>query len=145
MLDRFEDLLVFQTVLEGRLQGLAFGDSVDEVSDGVHESVFVPNDMPRWPPLADVRMHAIFLSNDNVGKSLTIGGRCDVEKLQPVHVLEVKFQRPFGAVDFKMDMVLAAGGVAGGLEVGEGAVFESSDALGGIVHGHAPHLLGVLR
>ena len=42
-------------------------------------------------------------------------------------------------------MVFAASGIAGGLKVGEGAVFETPDALDGIVHGHAPHLLGVLR
>jgi hypothetical protein len=62
--------------------------------------------VPRRPPVADVRMNAIARRHENFAETLPVFRVVAVEKFQFVHVLEIKIQRAFAAVDFDFNVFL---------------------------------------
>src|SRR5215208_2632546 len=77
-----EDLLIAQAVFEGGLDGLAIDARVDEVRNGVHEGVFVTDNMAGRPPTADVRMRAAGLRDENIAETLAVLPISIVEEFQ---------------------------------------------------------------
>ena len=84
--------MIFQAILERRLNRTTFGHGVDEVGDGMHERVFVADDMTGRPPLSNIWMHTVLLGDNDVSKPLPVGGGLAVEILQPIQILEIEFE-----------------------------------------------------
>ena len=84
-LNEIEDALRFQSVGEIGLDSFASDEGINKVGDGVHEGMFVADDVARRPPVFDIWM--IRFRDDDVAKSPRMRGILGIIESQPIHLL----------------------------------------------------------
>jgi hypothetical protein len=83
-----KDALSFQTVFESWRDILSENYSFHEIGDGMHEGMFVADDVARRPPVLHVGMR--WLRHDDVAEALPIFRVSRVVKFQQIHFFEIE-------------------------------------------------------
>ncbi|MGZ4032835.1 MAG: hypothetical protein ACXVP2_11825, partial [Tumebacillaceae bacterium] len=78
--------------------------SLHEISNRVNKSVFITEDVPRRPPMFNVRVR--WFGYQDVTKTLPILRIPQTEKFQPVQLFQIEVQRSGAAIHFEGDAVL---------------------------------------
>src|SRR5712692_6601469 len=92
--------------MEVRLRQLVFLESRQEIVNGVDERMLVADDVARWPPGADVGVHAL---SHHDGLEALVGLRISaVVELEFVHALQIEGDAAFAAVNLEGVVVPSA-------------------------------------
>src|SRR5262245_49258019 len=91
------------------------------------------------PPCGAVGMSGF--GDEDVAKSTGVFRILEVIKLQSIHVLAIEEERSLAPIDLDSDVVLASVSKAGGFEVRNRAILETTNPGNCIIHGHVPQLL----
>src|SRR5215207_7823421 len=126
------------SILEGRPRSDAGFYTVEKVFDGVHESVFVADNVTRRPPPLHVRM--LRLGNEERAETGRL--RLLILEVHPqlVHPLQVEDQAPLRTVDLERLLRLAPRDQGTRLEGPYGPVLEARQERRRVVHRHLVHL-----
>ena len=123
----------------------AVGTGVHEIRDRVDEGMFIADAVARRPPVRDVRLDAVALRHEDVAETLPVFRIVAVVKFQPVHVLEIKVDRAFAAVDFEFDVIASSQRILCGFEVRHHAAFHPAEERRRIRRGDFAELALALR
>src|SRR5215208_257252 len=125
-------------VLEGRSRSDAGLYPVEKVFDGVHEGVFVADNVPRRPPRSRVGM--LGLGDEDRAETRCLRRLVHEMHLQLVHPLQVEDDAPLRAVDLERLLRLAPRNQGARLEGPYGPVLEAGQERRGVVHRDPVHL-----
>ena len=102
------------------MKWLTFGKTLQKIPHGGDKRVLVSHQVPRFPEVSRVRM--IGSRHQNVAVGLQLSRVGSVEKLQAVHLLEVKTQAAFRAINLKAIAVTPSDAEAAGFKSSQAAV-----------------------